>query len=247
MMQTEFRKLNDEGMARFSEWLAGGAAGIPPVHLLADPQTSAPVGHAIHPAPSRIFGDRYEFGQYLNDLLAPFDPAVISHDRGLWSALAIVWFDQLCPAGASGQRKVEKEYRYILSADYRHYYRHLVRSPWQLVRDHGETSKFLLLAPSATEHPLRRHGEILEQLGGRQFVLGSRPVISEASRLYSDPVTGRPLRGVSGSGRGSVRRLALVLRQLDLTFDPESMAAGKLLEILPKEFDRWTAAAEAAA
>ena len=148
-MQTEFRKLNDDGMARFSEWLASGADGIAPVHLLADPQTSAAVAHTIRTASNRIFGDRYEFGQYLSQLLAPFDPAVISQDRGLWTALAIVWFDQLCPAGANGERKVEKEYRYILSRDYRHYYRHLVRSPWQLVRNHGEVSKFLLLAPTA--------------------------------------------------------------------------------------------------
>ncbi|MBP0114370.1 hypothetical protein [Bradyrhizobium vignae] len=246
-MQTEFRKLNDEGMARFTEWLTAGAGGIPPVHLLADPETSASIGHTIHPASSRIFTNRYEFGQYLIQLLSPFDPAAIPQDRGLWTALAIVWFDQLCPAGANGQRKVEKEYRYILSRDYRHYYRHLVRSPWQLVRDHGEASKLLLLAPTDGEHPLRRHGEILEQLGGRQFVLGSRPIIAEASRLYTDAATGRPLKGVSGSGRGSVRRLALVLRQFDLTFDPETMSPGQLLGLLPKEFDRWTAAARAAA
>jgi hypothetical protein len=247
-MQTEFRKLNDEGIARFSEWLAGGATGVVPVHLLADPQTSAPVGHVIHPAPNRIFSDRYEFGQYLNELLAPFDAAALSQDRGFWTALAIVWFDQLCPLGANGQRKkVEKEYRYILSTDYRHYYRHLVRSPWQLVRDHGAASKFLLLPSSPGEHPLRRHGEILEQLGGRQFVLASRPVIAEANRLYSDPGTGRPLRGVAGSAGGSVRRLGLVLRQFDLTFDSESMVPGQLVGLLPKEFDRWKRAAQAAA
>jgi len=245
-MQTAFRKLNEEGMRRFSEWLAAGAVGMPPIHLLADPETSDPMSVAISPA-LRTFADRFEFGEYLNGLLAPLDPATISHDRGLWSALAIVWFDQLCPRGAAGGRKVEKEYRYILSADYRHYYRHLVRSPWQLVRDHGENSKFLLLAPAASEHPLRRHGEILEQLGGRQFVLGSRPVIAEASKLYSDPATGRPLRGVSGSGRGSVRRLALVLQQFDLTFDSQNMASGALLKLLPKEFDRWNESSRAAA
>lgn len=246
-MQTEFRKLNDEGIARFSEWLAGGATGVVPVHLLADPQTSAPVGHVIHPAPNRVFSDRYEFGQYLNELLAPFDAATLSQDRGLWTALAIVWFDQICPVRTNGARKVDKEYRYILSGNYRHYYRHLVRSPWYLVRQHGENSRLLLLAPRASEHPLQRNGEILEQLGGRQFVLGSRPVIAEASSLYFDPAIGRPLRGVSGSGRGSVRRLALVLRQFDLTFDSESMVPGRLVGLLPKEFDRWTRAAQAAA
>src|SRR5947209_7818916 len=128
-MQTVFRKLDEEGMRRFSEWLAAGAQGVPPIHLLADPETSEPTSVVIQPAASRTFSDRFEFGEYLNVLLAPLDQATISQDRGLWSALAIVWFDQLCPAGTGGKRKVEKEYRYILSTDYRHYYRHLVRSP----------------------------------------------------------------------------------------------------------------------
>jgi hypothetical protein len=240
-MQGTFRKLNEEGMRRFAEWLTNNAEENAPLHLLTDPETSDPMDKTLYPA-VRAFSDRYEFGQYLIELLAPFDPATISNDRGLWTALAITWFDQLCPPSANGKRKVEKDYRYILSADYRHYYRHLVRSPWQLVRDHGEHARFLLLAPTSSEHPLRRHGEVLEQLGGRQFVLGSRPVIAEASRLYSDPLTGRPLRGVSGSGKGSVRRLALVLQQFDLTFDPESMIPGQLIKLLPKEFSRWKAA-----
>jgi hypothetical protein len=128
----EFRKLNDEGLTRFTEWVLGGAPGVPPSNLLTDPVTSQPLPATINPA-ALTFRDRYQFGQYLVDLLAPLDMAAMSHDRGLWSALALLWFDQLCPTSAGGQRKVEKEYRYILSADFRHYYRHLVRSPWQLV------------------------------------------------------------------------------------------------------------------
>lgn len=236
----EFRKFNEEGLRRFAEWLLAGATGVRPSGLLSDPATSQPLPVTINPA-SRTFRDRYEFGQYLVKLLEPLDMAAMSHDRGLWSALALFWFDQLCPAVASGQRKVEKEYRYILSTDFRHYYRHLVRSPWQLVRDHGQNAVFLLLPPVDTPNPLRRHGEILEQLGGRQAVLRSRPVIAEASRLYADPTTGRPYKGVSGSGKGSARRLALVLQQFDLTFDADSMRTGKLLKLLPQEFERWTA------
>jgi hypothetical protein len=235
-----FRKLNDEGLRRFTERLLSNATGATPAGLLTDPETSDALPVVIRPE-QRIFRDRFEFGQYLGTLLNALDVGSISHDRGLWSALALFWFDQLCPPNNAGQRKVEKEYRYVLSHDFRHFYRHLVRSPWQLVRDHHQNAKFLLLAPGDAPHPLRRHGEILEQLGGRQAVLRSRPVIAEASRLYSDVKTGRPLRGVSGSGRGSVRRLALVLQQFDLTFDSDSMHKGNLLKLLPAEFDRWKA------
>ena len=88
-------------------------------------------------------------------------------------------------------------------------------------------------------NPLRRHGDILEQLGGTQSIIRSRPVIAEACRLYSDPLSGRPRKGAAGKGGGSIRRFARVLRQLDLTFDPELMPAGGLSAVLPVEFDGW--------
>jgi hypothetical protein len=171
--------------------------------------------------------------------LASLDPGLISNDRGLWTWLALYLFDQLCPTGPDGKRKLDKQYRYILSADYRHYYRHLVRTPWQLTRDHGPNSRFLLLATNEGANPLRRHGDILEQLGGTQSIIRSRPIIAEASRLYSDPLTGRPRKGAAGKGGGSIRRFARVLRQLDLTFDPEFMPPGGLSAVLPVEFDAW--------
>ncbi|GGJ52778.1 hypothetical protein CDQ92_15175 [Sphingopyxis bauzanensis] len=166
--------------------------------------------------------DRQELGAYLVQLLEPLGPVKLSADRSLWTWLALYWFDPICPPLAGG-RKPDKSYRYVLSTDYRHYYRHLVRSPWQLVRDHGDNAKFLLLPPQDQPYPLRRHGEILEQLGGRQSALRSQPLIAEANRLYASRLTGRPRKGVSDNGRGSVRRLALVLRQIDLTFDVERM------------------------
>jgi hypothetical protein len=172
--------------------------------------------------------------------LASLDQVRISNDRGLWTWLALYFFDQLCPPSDGGKRKLDKHYRYILSGHFRHYYRHLVRSPWQLCRDHGPKSRFLLLSASEDgAEPLRRHGDILEQLGGTQSIIRSRPIIAEASLLYSDPISGRPRKGVAGKGGGSIRRFARVLRQLDLTFDPEFMPAGGLSAVLPIEFNTW--------
>lgn len=240
-MSTDFRRLSDTGIQRFQEYLVGGATGPAPVHLLTDPDTSEPLSVTIHLSP-QVFSNRYDFGIYLTSVLIKLNPATISGDRGLWSALALYWFDQLCPAASDGSRAVDQSYRYILSSDYRHYYRHLVRSPWQLTRDHGDNARFLLLAVSEDgASPLRRHGDILEQLGGTQGIIRSRPIISAAVRLYADPATGRPKRGVAGKGGGSIRRFARVLRQLDLTFDPELLPMGGLSQILPAEFNSWKA------
>jgi hypothetical protein len=237
-MTYRMRKLNDKGVRQFGEYLAGGATGNPPLDLLDNPETSEPLVIAINPG-SGLFPDRYEFGIYLKTLLGGFDPASIAGDRHFWTSLALFWFDRICPAKADGTREILKEYHYILSSDYRHYYRHLIRSPWYLVRQHGPHSRFLLVASQKKEHPLSVHGEILEQIGGRQQVLASRPIIEAAARLYLDPSTGRPRKGVAGSGRGSARRFGIVLRQLDLTYDPQAMPDGGLLRILPPEFEKW--------
>jgi hypothetical protein len=232
------RRLNEIGIAQFSEYLSEGATGPLPFHLLSHPDTSEPLAVAIKLV-QRDYPNRYEFGRDLTVRLASLDPAAISNDRGLWTWIALYLFDRLCPAGSDGKRRLDKQYRYILSGDYRHYYRHLVRTPWQLLRDHGANSRFLLLPTNDVADPLRRHGDILEQLGGTQSIIRSRPIISEAARLYSDPLSGRPRKGAAGKGGGSIRRFARVLRQLDLTFDPELMPPGGLSRILPVEFDSW--------
>jgi hypothetical protein len=237
-MSDDLRRLNDTGIAQFAEYLNEGAIGAQPLHLLRHPDTSEPLDVSIKLV-QRNYTNRYEFGRELTMRLSQFDPSKISTDRGLWTWLALYFFDQLSPLGPDGKRKLDKQYRYVLSSDYRHYYRHLVRTPWQLCRDHGPNSRFLLLATNDGTDPLRRHGDILEQLGGTQSIIRSRPIIIEASRLYSDPLSGRPKRGAAGKGGGSIRRFARVLRQLDLTFDPEFMPPGGLSAVLPVEFDGW--------
>jgi hypothetical protein len=237
-MADDLRRLNETGIAQFSEYLSDGATGALPHHLLRHPDTSEPLAVSVKLV-QRIYPNRYEFGRDLTMRLGSLDPAAISNDRGLWTWLALYLFDQLCPLDSEGKRKLDQQYRYVLSSDYRHYYRHLVRTPWQLFRDHGPNSRFLLLATNDGADPLRRHGDILEQLGGTQSIIRSRPIIAEASRLYSDPLSGRPRKGAAGKGGGSIRRFARVLRQLDLTFDPELMPPGGLSAILPVEFDGW--------
>ncbi len=219
------------------------ACGQTALELLANQTTSTPVSGIMIGKP--VVTDRYAFGQYLLELLSPLNQPDLSADRHLWSSLALLWFDHLCPPLGSG-RKLDKLYRYVLSTDYRHYYRHLVRSPWQLVRDHGPNARLLLLSTAERPHPLRIHGEILEQLGGRQSVLRSKSIIAEANLLFGDPVTGRPKPRVASKNiGGTVRRLGMVLRQLDLTFDVEDMPPNGLVSLLPREFDRWKQAPSA--
>ena len=172
-------------------------------------------------------------------LLADQDHQTVSFDRGLWSWLAAFYFEQLCPRDEEGNRTMRKEYVYALSES-RIYYRHLVRTPWFLVKTHGDCCRFLLIARDGDPAPLSRQSYLLDQLAARQFVISSPSLIGVAARLYSDARTGQPTRGAGAKGSGSPRRLALIANQLSLTYDIHDMPVDRLLKILPEEFGaRW--------
>lgn len=235
-MIRKFRKLNEAGIAAFRNYIRKGAEEPPPFHLLDNPNTTTTLQLKLSTGP---FDDRYIFGIYLNTVLKEFEQTAIGGDVGLWSSLALFWFDSVCPPDANGNRSMMQEYKYILSSDYRHYYRHLVRSPWMLVNHHGAAARFLLVSPRKQTYPLSIHGEILEQFGARQQVLSSQRIIKAANKLYFDIRKERPRAGVTGKGRGGARRFALILRQLDLTYDPDCMSESDFISILPDEFEKW--------
>lgn len=246
-MSEPLRLLTEQGLGDFKAYLSTLRAdpSVPvPSDLLTSPLASRPWPGAETLVARQTFGNRFDFGRYLSDTLAGIERREISRNHSVWTWLALFYFDQLCPADAHGRRVPLSDEAYILPSkyDFRGYYRHLVRTPWLVVSDHGEYSKVLLIPASARASEttaLRVRGEIIEQVASRQAVLGNRRIVEAVYRLYFDEAAGRPARGTGGSGGGSPRRLALVLQQLDLTFDLGSCEAGKLINLLPSEFERW--------
>ena len=229
------RCFNDQGLAEFLRWLRNGAAGKVPSSLLADNEFSTALAQSqISEVPT--FKDQYEFGLFIVDLLGTYDPHLISYNKGLWSWMAALFFEQLAPVDAEGKRSLRRPYVYVLSES-RLYYRHLVRGPWYLVRTHGPEARYLL-APIRTDDPapLSRQSYLLDQLAARQFVISSPTLIAAARRLYTDPRTGRQRRGAGAKGKGSPRRLALIANQLALTYDIRHMSVDQFMRILPREF-----------
>lgn len=226
------------GTGEFLKWLRSGAPESIPQELLDGSTFTERLPGDITLRQTQ-FSDRYQFGVALVRLLADQDQQMVSFDRGLWSWLAAFFFEQLCPRSSDGSRNLRKEYVYALSES-RIYYRHLVRTPWFLVRTHGERCRFLLVARAGDTAPLSRQSYLLDQLAARQFVISSPSLVGVAARLYSDARTGQPTRGAGAKGSGSPRRLALIANQLSLTYDVHDMPVDRLLKILPEEFGaRW--------
>jgi hypothetical protein len=232
-MTAPIRRLNDRGRQAFRAWLESGATGTPPLALLDDPTMSDALRLVIR-RPQASFESRYDLGVGLVDLLDGLDVAEVQTDAGLWDWLSLSLIDQLCPPDKAGRRKLGQIDRYLLQLEnHRTRYRHLVRTAWSLVRVHDSAARFMLAGP------LHVHGEAAEQLGAYQDVITCRPLIAAIGSLVWDVDRGKLKRGFGGSGPGSARRVQVVAKQFGLTYDLHSMRPEQVLDLLPREFDRF--------
>ena len=242
-MTDSLRTLTEDGLREFQEYLSRARSGSeeePPFDILWRAGLSTGTGVRVEIDPEREFADRLDFGVYLAGLLGGI-PEEDTASGGLWSWLALYYFDSLCPR-RRGVRRVLADHRYVLpletgAQDYRQYYRHLVATPFRLVRMHGPLARAFLRTP------LPVHGDYAEQLAARQEIVSNRALVEAADQLYySDKGSGGLKVGaVDRSRPGNVRRLIAVMQQLDLTYDLYGMAADDMLGLLPDEFDVWLA------
>lgn len=237
-MSTVVRRLTANGIEEFRKYLdhlRGGGTDPVPHALLVDPAASETLTHEI-PITPRTLTSNYDLGVYMVEILRPLDRHVISRDTGLWAWLALYFFHYFCPAEKDGKRNPLEDAVYLLSPTFQHnrYYRHAIRTPWLAVLEHGENSKVMLVTSAKGTR-----SDIFEQLASRQQLFGNKTVIACASELYLDKTTGRLRRGAAGKGAGSVRRLAAVAQQLDLTYDLVACNVEVYLRLLPKEFSKF--------
>lgn len=181
------------------------------------------------------FPRRFDAARYLVETLRPIDSPALPMDAGLWSWLALFYFEQLAPRREDGTRRPREDYHYIpeeghgWSTD-----RHLLAGPYRLYREHGEHARLML------HLPLHQHGAFIYDLGFRREMISNRGLVEAIDLLYWDHAKGRPKRAATTTTRGgTLRRLIAVIQQLELNFDLLGMTAREILELLPAEFDAW--------
>jgi hypothetical protein len=234
---TTLRVLTDEGTNRFREYLLALRENPDlPSPRLDSPSDSAPFHKYLEIDDERSFSTRMELAEYL---LESFERAglgredVIQH-YGMWTWLASVWFDVICPP-SNGGRRVRQGVRYICSSNYRHYYRHYIAAAYAIYSIHGpENSRlFLDCQPDV-------HNDFVEQLASRPFMIGNTHLIELAHRLFWDSLAKRAKPAASDRKKpGNLRRLIKVIGQLELTYDIHTMESEKVVGLLPPEFKMW--------
>ena len=231
------RKLNERGLEEFSQFinsLRQGSKQNIPIGLLTSEVSSEPLSISLELDKDKSFNNRYELGVYLTKKFHDINIQPLIGDIGFWSALALLWFDQLCPEKPDGSRKPSMVYNYVMSNNYNHRPRHAIFTTWQLVDRYKEDARFLL------SKELSVRGELIEQIMARQYYMGCEGVMRIASKLYYDPERGTFKKGSAGrTSPGCVYRFINWLQQLEINFDLFSMSSNDLMGLLPKEFDRF--------
>jgi len=238
------RRLTEDGLSQMRSFLDSLATSNPEDddrEILTDSATSAPLPVAITIDEAQSFPRRYEAGKYLFEQLAPLRSAryqCLERDSGVWAWLALLWFDQLCPADRHGRRKPGEHARFIPEMVGFRYYRHLLLGPYVIYAAHRDAPERALCVLTQKLHS---PGDLVGQIASRQMLVTSRAVVELATSLFCDK-DGRQRSGVQDSRRetpGTPRRLADVLMQFDLTYDLHSISSNQLSSLLPAEFGRW--------
>lgn len=235
----KLRRLNALGIERFAAFLS---------HLKSDPTLDAPwwllededsselvADTDIKP---REFIDRLAVSTYLDELLAKTGLKDIDKDVGLWSWLTLFYFDQVCPRVKGASRKpLREDFRYIpATGSFQKYYRHLLYGPYVVHQAHRE---HLADAMCLLAGPVHITNDIIEQIASRIDLVSNPSVVAAATVLYIDSKSGGFKTGSKGSGKGSPRRFHKILDQFDLTYDLFGRTAEGIIQLLPKEFDRF--------
>ncbi|OUJ18771.1 hypothetical protein AMET1_0422 [Methanonatronarchaeum thermophilum] len=182
------------------------------------------------------FESKLDIAIYLSNKFeeAGFKRHKIIPGRELFTWIAYLWLDQLCKP-KNGDYKIYSTEKYICRKTSRKYYRHFIAGPYYIYSLHGKEKSKLLLDSKPYIHK-----ENFEQLAGRQDIISNPEIISVAHKLYRDTENDKDKKGVASKDiPGNIRRFGMVLDQLNLTYDIRSMDTEEIIEILPKEFNRW--------
>jgi hypothetical protein len=233
----QVRTLTENGIAAFSQFVRENPHRPVPHEIITGKSFSSQLTDAPE-IEIKGFDNRFEFGKYLVERLSTLVTGKYEFDTGLWSWLAAVYFDEICPL-KNGKRQPSRINYYVLEPhEYKRYYHHMARTPYMLVSLHQNDAEVLLT------QPLHRSGEIIEQFASRQDIVTNKPLIEAISKLYL--VTGDDgkktfKRGSAGKNTGGTfRRLGGdIVNQFDLTYDLRTMSPDAIISMLPSEFDRF--------
>lgn len=239
-MTTQIRRFNEMGVERFRtilQQINGNEIDDIPQLILTDVYSCEIIRTDVS-VDQKVFDSKEEMIKYLFNKISPFFTTTLLYDKGMWTWLAAYYFDSICPK-KGGKRVIREESKYILNPEeWNKYYRHLLASPVRLYKDLGDWSKIYLSGKPDVP------GDLFEQLASRQEIAACRGVIEAATILYWNDNDKRIKKGVRNKdGAGVLRRFVkATVPQFQMTYDLNSMGGQDVIQLLPREYDKWKSA-----
>ena len=242
-MNNDLARFNEAGLNAFRGFLAAcreNPTTPVPTQFLEDQALTAPIDPTIE-IEAIEFECRADAAKYLWDLLSPLDDQEVSKSAGLWSWLALYFFDQLCPA-RNGSRDVKNDYRYVFEPNnMRHFYRHILFIAWRVITIEPKHNRLLLSGS------LARLDQVTVEIMKRLYLTRIPCIFEVLERLYWDDERGKRTQGIVTRATVKpgdlIHRFPIRIRQLEMTYDLQSLSADKLIELLGNEFRQTAAAA----
>ncbi len=229
------RQFNESGIEEFRRFLTTCRERPDtalPNNLLEDPAYSQAISPAIE-VERRQFKTKGDAARYFQEILAPLDDQEVSRNSGLWTWLSLLLFDEVCPR-KSGKRAVRNDYSYIYEPNnMRHFYRHLLFIAWKVLQV-APTHNRLFLSGS-----LAKLDKATSETMKRLYVTRIPCVFEVLDRLYWDTSRQRIRSGVVSvhvSAGDLIHRFPVRIRQLEMTYDLQSLSADQLIDLLGDEF-----------
>jgi len=228
------RKFNQNGQQRFHDFvlsLEHDKAAAAPKEILEDDEFT--VVSDINVIVDDVeFGNRLGAAKYFYSLFSKTKPEEVLNDTELWSWLSLKYFNQLHPLTGSVKKLGTSPHRFIPAPlqNYKAYYRHLLRHPYQILQHcEGELDSALCFLVQ----PVYAPGDFVEQLASRKTNVRNKDIMKTLTQLFVDPASMK-LKPSASSRAG---RMNAVIDQFDCTWDISYINSGKLIDLLPNDFD----------
>ena len=246
------RRFNQAGIDRFRAFIATlNVDASPstkslraPVEILEDDKLTEVIKPHTE-CPDATFANRLAAAEYLNTLLAPTGLVEAYGDIGLWSWLALRFFDKLRPLkngvvlhddmGVQESRFVPSDILVDRNLRAKRHHRHLLRHPLEVYRMAGCNAD---RAMCFLVQPVYRPGDFIEQIATRRMYTWYDEMLATLSALVVDPESLK----IKDNASSKARRLDEVLQQFDCTWDLGFIAKDLLVPMLPDEFEQFRSA-----
>jgi hypothetical protein len=171
------------------------------MELLTADRFSEPLAVTIRAEP-QPFARRMNFTCWLHDAVKAAGANIPRKDAGFWAWLTLALFDQVCPANASRERRVNEIAWYIPAFDdSRRHYRHCLFGSYQIFLLHLERPDDAAIFLSSN---LNNLGHFWYQIVSRQDLISNPAIVGAATCLYFDHKRNKPKVGAVSKKPGSV-------------------------------------------